>query len=192
MEPETLNIWPEIVAHFFEGLGIIIGIIAGTIITILVNKHSEKKFKKYLVKTLKFELDYNIQKLTDFLNELEKYNAAVLEGPASMSNYFGYFRFSDIFSAAITQLYQNGFLAQHLTIEQIAKLQDAIYDLQAKSEPFINQNIANIRQDAINQAILWERVTKPEALRQIRFWKEKFETFENTFKDIENSISKNC
>ena len=186
------NFWCQVLPSFFEGLGIAVGvvagIVAGTVITILVNKKANAEVKTHAVRALKFELEYNINKVDEFLNELNRYKASVIEGHVSMSQYFGFFRFSDIFNAASVQLYQNGFLAKHLTIEQVAKLQDAIYALSVSGQQFLNSNVEKNRVEATVSPENWEVVTKQRALNEIRYWEDKFQEHKSSFQDVIESL----
>ncbi|NQZ14219.1 MAG: hypothetical protein HRT94_05290 [Alphaproteobacteria bacterium] len=179
---------------FFEGLGVFAGvfagIFAGTVISLLINRHIDKKSQAYAVRALNFELQYNIGKVDGFLEELSKYKTAVVEGHVSMSGYYGFFRFSDIFSAASVQLYQNGFLAEHLSVELVAKLQDAIYTLSATGQPFINNSVERNRVEALEHPALWETTTKQRALDDIRYWNEKFEEHKKSFQDVIDALPK--
>lgn len=59
LEKTQPDFWNEMIPYFFEGFGIVVGvlagILAGTFITIWVNKRAGASLQKHLIKTLKID-----------------------------------------------------------------------------------------------------------------------------------------
>ncbi|MBN8521515.1 MAG: hypothetical protein J0L77_06445 [Alphaproteobacteria bacterium] len=184
----SCEFWNEMMPSFFEGFGIVLGIVIGVLINILVNDRVNNSIKNKAKKALVFELNCNLVKIDEFLRELNNYEQKVISGHVEMSKYYGYFKFSDIFSATCIQLYQNGFFAEYLGSQDkmhvMSGLQNAINSLSVSSEQMINNSIESNRVSASKKSELWETETKPKAFNEIQFWRKKLTEGKKSFEDV--------
>jgi hypothetical protein len=122
---------PDNLSYFVEGLGsfsgVFFGVVAGSIVTLLVNYLAQRLDERSQIKNLVFELSLNCTKLEEWLEELTKYRNAV--NGDSLDSYYGYIRLSSAIGVTTNQLHTRGVLYRHLSHEHIAQLQEAFTDL---------------------------------------------------------------
>src|SRR5271157_4207419 len=82
--------------YLLQGFGVFLGVIAGTVVTILVQLYLQHLSETQQTRNLKFELGLNIQKIESWLEELKLYRNAV--NGESLHTCFGYFDMSRIVS----------------------------------------------------------------------------------------------
>jgi len=60
-------------------LGVLSGIVAGVIINLVVVSIIQKNSQKQSINNLKFEIEYNIKKINEFLEELTNYRIKIMQ-----------------------------------------------------------------------------------------------------------------
>lgn len=180
---------------FLGGLGqftgIFLGVVAGTAVTILVQKWDQLRNEKKQIANLKFELTLNIKKVESWLEELEKYRNA-LNGD-SIHDYFGYFNLSSAVVVVAFQLHQSGLIYRHLSHEHIGQLQEVFNDLSINGENFLNNQIFQRKQEFNTlrdqgSLPLWQQNMKPQIVRDIDFWEQKFKSHLNSLRSIVEAL----
>ena len=144
--------------YILQGLGVFLGVIVGTVVTILVQLYFQQRAETQKTRNLKFELDCNIEKIGTWLEELACYRNA-LNGD-SLHMYFGYFDISRILSVTANDMYQSGLLYKKLSQEQIGQLQAFLSEFTAWAEQSMNNQFNSIKQTfegsrAENQLAEW-------------------------------------
>jgi hypothetical protein len=187
MEEETINY----LALFSQGLGqffgVFLGVIAGTIVTIATQHWLSKRGESNQLKNFKFELELNAKKLESWLEELERYRNSV--NGDSLQTYFGYFNLSTFVGVTAIQLSGSGAIYKHLSHELIGQLQEVYNELSLTGENYLNNQIQQRQQTlaALNedgQQKMWQSWLKPQVVRDIDFWEEKFKSHLKTVKAV--------
>lgn len=173
----------DYMALFVQGLGqftgVFLGVIAGTIVTILVHKWFTNRAESNQLGNFKFELELNAKKLEGWLEELTKYRNAV--NGDSLLTYFGYFKLSTFIGVTAFQLHGSGAIYKYLSHELIGQLQEVYNELSINGENYINNQIEQRKQTlaALNergQEGLWQTWLKPQVVNDINFWEERFKS----------------
>ena len=185
--PDPSPLLTAFVNGFGQFLGIFLGVIAGTAVTLLVQFWIRKRDEKSQVKNLKFELDLNSSKIEEWLEELAKYRNAV--NGDSIQNYFGYFKLSSFIGVTAYQIHQSGLLYKHLSHEHIRQMQEVFNDFSFNGENFLNNQIEQRKQSyayiqSLGNLQSWQSDLKPLVVRDIDFWEQKFKGHKNTVKSI--------
>jgi len=146
-----------------QGVGVFIGIVAGVIITILVQTYRAWRSEKQTLKNLEFEISLNVRRIDDWLEESNKWRNAV--NSDSLQTYNGYFDLSKALFATANSMLATGSLYRHLDRDDIASLQLAGADLNANVQLLMNNHIlydkANfVKQDAAIHVDFWENKFK--------------------------------
>jgi hypothetical protein len=178
-------------SYFFQGLGVFLGVLAGTFVTILVHLYFQRRAETQQTRNLKFELDLNMRKIDAWLEELARCRNAV--NGDSLHAYFGYFDLSKSVSITASEMLQSGLLYKKLSHEQIGQLQVVFSDLSFKGEQFMNAWLDQIKQEFArckteNQIDQWSNCYKPEAVRYVDYWEGKFRSHQRTLRDIVNTL----
>lgn len=174
-------------------IGVLLGVVAGTAITVLAQKWIYRQSKKDQIKNLKSELELNVKKIDDWIEEIGKYRNKV--NGDSLLNYFGYFRLSSIVGVTASQLHASGTIYKYLPHEQIGLLQELFNELSINGENYINNQIAQ-RKEALNALKengamqQWQQYLKPEIDKDIDFWEGKFKTHLASLKTIRETLKK--
>ncbi|MFZ1752325.1 MAG: hypothetical protein WBO46_10435 [Caldilineaceae bacterium] len=163
------------------GLGIFLGVLAGTTVNLLVQWLQEKRAEKQKVRNLLFELNLNIKKLNDWSNELGKYRNSV--NGESLATYYGYFDLSRIITITVDTMFRTGLLYKYLSYEDIGKLQ-SFFSLYLNSfEPRINSQIKEYK-DTVGQSDQWPLGLKAKIVQEIDVWEMRFESDKSALEDI--------
>lgn len=178
-------------AAWGEFTGVFLGILAGTAVTILVQKWERFLQKGQAISNLQFEIDLNIKKLEGWLQELVKYRNAL--NTESLNDYFGYFKLSSAVGVIAFQLHQSGLIYEYLSHEQIGQLQEVFNDLSHNGETFLNNQIFQRKQELgiardLGHFTLWQQDVKPKIGREIDYWEEKFKTHITTLRAISAAL----
>ena len=170
-------------ALFFQGLGqftgVFLGVVAGTIVTILVHRWFSSRAESNQLRNFIFELELNAKKLEGWLEELTKYRNAV--NGDSLLTYFGYFKFSSFIGVTASQLHGSGAIYKYLSHEHIGQLQEVYNTLSINGEHYINNQIEQRKQTLAalkenDQEELWQTWLKPQVVSDINFWEEKLKS----------------
>ncbi|HHH50365.1 MAG TPA: hypothetical protein ENK52_05240 [Saprospiraceae bacterium] len=190
---QAINYFTLFVQGLGQFTGVFLGVIAGTAVTLLVHHFIRKKDEKNQIKNLKFELEINLNKIKDWRDELTNYRNAV--NGDSFITYFGYFKLSSFIGVTIFQLHNSGTLYQYLSHEIIGQLQEVFNDFSLTGENYLNNQIRQRKDTLVNlnesgNPELWQKQLKPEIVRDIDFWEQKFKTHENTIKKTIQALNK--
>ena len=176
---------------FTQGLGqfsgVFLGVLAGTIVTILAQKWLLNRSESNLLSNFKFELELNDKKLKGWLEELIKYRNAV--NGDSLPTYFGYFKFSTFIGVMAFQLHGSGAIYKHLSHDLIGKLQEVYNDLSTNGENYINNQIEQRKQTLASfkergQEDMWQSSLKSQVVNDINFWEEKLKSHLLTVREV--------
>ncbi len=176
---------------FYKGLGqffgVFFGVIAGTAVTIAAQKWLYRSSEKQQIKNLKFELELNCKKIQEWQEELIRYRNAV--NGDSLLDYFGYFKLSSFIGVTVFQLHTAGVIYKYLSHEHIGQLQEVYNNLSLHGENYLNNQIEQRKQALAalkesGQHALWQQYLKPQVVRDIDFWEEKFRSHLNTINNV--------
>ena len=163
--------------YFLHGLGVFIGLLAGTTVTILTQLYFAKRGQTQQTQNLKFELELNVSKIDTWLEELEKYRRAV-NGDA-LHNWSGYFDIGKAVFVTANAMFAYGSLYKVLDKDDIAALQKSFSELSLGGEQYMNNQLPQNKQNlmdchAQNRINEWVQTHKPEAVSQVDFWQKSF------------------
>lgn len=174
-----------------SAVGAFLGVIAGTLITILAAKHWERRAYRQQVQNLVFELRLNLKKIDRWLSEITKYRNAV--NGDSLHTWFGYFDLSKASYPTANDMFRTGLLYKALSHEHIEALQSTVAELSPAGEQYMNEQLANRRsefEDAQRRhdTHYWLNVAKPEAVRTADSWEEKMNDHRSMLDQIIRAI----
>ena len=163
--------------YFLYGLGVFIGMLAGTAVTILTQLYFVKRGQTQQTQNLKFELELNVSKIDTWLEELEKYRHAV-NGDA-LHNWSGYFDIGKAVFFTANAMFAYGSLYKVLNKDDIAALQKSFTELSLGGEQYMNNQLLQNKQNLVNchaqnRIDEWVQTHKPEAVSQVDFWQKIF------------------
>ena len=159
-----------------EGVGVFLGVLAGTAVTILVQKFFDHESKKQKERNLKFEFEFNIKKIDHFLEEITKYRNAV--NGDNLTEYFGYFDLSRVISVTANSMFLDGSLYNLLDHEDIGKLQVFFSEFSLNGENYMNNQLIQHRNN----------FDKKKAVNDVNFWEEKFKSSKKTIEEVLKKI----
>jgi hypothetical protein len=144
---------------------------------------------------LVFELELNCRKLEDWLEELGKYRNSV--NGDSLHTYFGYFKLSSTIGVTASQLHTAGVLYKYLSHKHIGQMQEVFNELSLSGENYLNNQIQQIKQalaamQEAGQANLWHQKLKPQVVRDIDFWEQKFKVHLNSLRSVIEAAKVRC
>ena len=120
MHGQEINYLQLFILGLGQFTGVFLGVIAGTIVTILVQKWVALRAEKQQLANFKFELELNMKKIKAWLDELNKYRNAV-NGDALLT-YFGYFNLSSFIGVIVSRLHASGTIYKYLSHDDFGKL----------------------------------------------------------------------
>jgi len=167
-----MNYW----GYLLEGLGVAIGIIAGIVVAIVLQKIINWKKEQQKVKNLIFELQMNIKKIDDLLEETQKYRNAV--NADNLSIYHGYFDLSKYICGTALDMLKSGLLYKYLSLEQIERLQYMSSELSIYSGNYMNNQLQGFK---VN-------FDKVKAILAIDFWESKFKEDKKNLIEIRDKL----
>jgi hypothetical protein len=179
------------VEYFFQGLGVCVGVVVGTVITIAAQRWSRWQSEKQQKFNLKFELELNIGKIDSWLEELGCYRDAV--NGDSLHTYFGYFNLGSILMVTTSAMLQSGLLYKILSHEQIGQLQAIFSEFSTPTEQYMYNQMNQTRSfleicRSNDQFGDWTKLGKPAAFNNILFWESKFRNHKKNLEEIVASI----
>lgn len=167
--------------YFLQGFGVFLGVIAGVAITLLTQWINEKRKESQKVINLKFEFQLNIKKIDKWLDEITKYRNAV-NGDA-LNSYFGYFDLSRFITVTANDMFLSGLLYKYLDHEALEKLQVIFSEFTLPWETFLNNEITQNRNKAIQDPTSWPAF-KSQVVFKVNFWDNKIREHKKTLEDI--------
>ena len=158
--------------YFLQALSVFGGVIAGVFVSAITEMLINRQQEKQKLRNLEFELQANIKKLDEWLDELSRYRNAI--NSDTVSNYFGYFDFARALIFAVNELLRTGTLYRYLTFEDISRLQVVFYDLSPGGEAHFNNQVNMERQEFL----------KPRAVTNLNFWEERLKEHRKVLQEI--------
>jgi hypothetical protein len=173
--------------YLLQGLAVFLGVIAGTVVTILTQLYLQKHAETQQTHNLKFEIALNSQKIDAWLDMLGRYRNAV--NGDSLHTCYDYFDVSRIISVTASAMLQSGLLYKKLTDEQISLLLVFFSESTGQAEQVINSQFGNFRQEfercrAEGDMTDWVKSVKPEAVSVVNFWEKKFQEHQRVLNQI--------
>ena len=178
--------------YLLHGFGVFLGVLAGTVVTILVQSYFAKQAQTQQTQNLRFELELNEAKIDMWMKELEKYRDAV-NGDA-LHNWFGYFDLGKVISVTASAMLSSGLLYKVLDKHDIASLQEVFHELTLAGEPYMNNSLGEHRRilmgcragERMNE---WTMIHKPNAVGQVDFWEKRFDGHRKNLQEIIGKLS---
>jgi hypothetical protein len=192
MAEQTIQYLPLFVQGLGQFTGVFLGVIAGTLVTVLTHGHQVNSDEKNQLGNLKFELELNEKKLNAWLDELTTYRNHV--NGDSLLTYSGYFNFSTFIGVTAFKLHGSGTIYKYFSHEHIGKLQEVYNGLSIDTENFINnqitqrkQKLAHLDNNQSNEQ--WQSSFKPEIVSEINFWEKKLKSHLLTVREVISIIN---
>ena len=172
-------------------VGTFLGVIAGTLITILATRHRERRAYRQQVQNLVFELRLNIKKIDRWLSEITEYRNKV--NGDNLHNWSGYFDLGKAVYATTNRMLDDGSLYTTLSEQHIEALQSTIAELSPAGAKYMNEQLANLRSEfetarQTHDTYSWFNVTKQEAVRVADFWERKMRDHRSVLGEIVSAI----
>ena len=161
--------------------GVLSGIVAGVIINLVVVLLIKRYSQKQSINNLKFEIEYNIKKINEFLEELNNYRNK--NNADNLNKYFGYFSLSKVILTTARQMFNNGEIYKFLDHDFVEKLQNFSIDFSLGTENFMNSQIK------YNQSHYNTPGTKQIVSDQITFWEKKFKENKENLEEVKNKLT---
>ena len=163
--------------YFLHGFGVFLGVLAGTVVTILTQWYFAKRGQTQQTQNLKFELELNVSKIDTWLEGLEKYRHAV-NGDA-LHNWPGYFDIGKAVFVTANAMFTSGLLYKVLDKDDIAALQELFAELSPAGEQYMNNQLGEYRriftsfryEKRIDE---WIQTRKPDAVGKADLWQKNF------------------
>lgn len=175
----------KIISYIFQGLGIFIGIVAGTVVTLLIQWVAQRGKEEETVKYLKFEIDLNIGKIIRWLDQVDNYRNAV--NSDTLSTYWDYFDLSRVATSFYNNTFYSGLLYKYLNFDDINQLQIIFSEFSITWENLLNEEIKKNRNTFIDER---KKFDKALVTQQINFWEKKFKAHKKTLEEIKKRFDK--
>lgn len=171
---EFSNSW--FFAAFSNGFWVFVGIVAGTLVTILSFYISGKIQKRKIKNNIKFEISFNIQKIQEWKGMLNE----VLEASNSdsMQELVIFFDFQKIILWTVNKTISEGTVYDYLDTESIVTLQKLVDFSTLFYSEKINNEIKNYRNDPDRASVA----------KLVKFWKSMLDEHETKLRLIESKL----
>lgn len=176
----------NIIGYLFQGIGILIGIVIGTMVTLIAQWFVQRQKENETLKYLKFEIDLNITKIDRWLEEINNYRNAV--NSDTLNIYFGYFDLARVATNFYYNTFYSGLLYKYLDFESINELQVIFSEFVQSWETIINGEVKENRDIFVNKSVKFD---KPAVTQKINFWENKFKTHKKTLQKIRKLFEEN-
>lgn len=163
--------------YFLQGFGVFLGVLAGVAVTLLTQWFIQRRNETKKLKNLKFEFEYNIKKINNWLEEVTRYRNAV--NGETIRAYFGYFDLSRIVYATTNEMFLSGLLYKYLDHDDIGKLIAMFQLYTLYGENYLNNQIAQNK----------ENFRKDKAVQDVDFWEKEFKDHKKTLEEILKKLS---
>ena len=164
--------------YLLQGLGVFLGVVAGTVVTILTQLYFAKREETQQTQNLKFELKLNVSKIDTWLEKLEKYRQAV--NGDTLHNWSDYFDIGKAVSVTANAMFTSGLLYKVLDKDDIAALQKLFDWLSPAGEQYMNNRLGqhqrlftSLRLDERMRSE-WIQTHKPDAVESADVWQKDF------------------
>lgn len=176
----------SVIGYLFQGVSILVGIVVGVIVTIISQRYIQKQKDNETLGYLKFEIDLNIGKISQWLEEIETYRNAVSSD--TLNIYAGYFDLSRIATSFYYNTIYSGLLYKYLDFDSVYKLQILFSEFVLSWENLLNKQIAdNIKTFKEDR----KRFDKTTVIQQINFWENKFKAHKKTLQEVKRRFERN-
>ena len=162
--------------HVLTGFGVFLGVVAGTLVTLLVQWVKGWVNQKKRRRDFKFELEFNVAKLDKWIEFITEWRNAV--NSETMVSFWRYFDLSRVLSSAANELLVSGVLYRLLDHEDIAKLQKIFGDLSPNGEQYMNNQVS---QDKSN-------FDKSQATMHVDYWERLFKDHRDTLAALQKKL----
>ena len=172
-------------------VGVFLGVVAGTAITILVQRFQERRSRDQQKRNLRFELLLNSRKIDGWLEELGRYRNAV--NGDNLDNWSGYLDLSKTLTATANAMLASGLLYDTLTHQHVENLQLVYWELSLATEDYMNKQFLAAK-NTFNQlrkeknSLLWLHSAKPAAVQLADFWENKLRNHRAILEEIARAI----
>lgn len=119
-------------------LGSVLGFVFALVLFYLTEKLKEKRERKNLLKNLRRELQYNVDLISKWMEEVEK---TLRQVTAQDLEVFAYLRYSDYQRLFINMCFARGILYDIVNDEHIVQLNTVLLHLNANMEGLVNSSI---------------------------------------------------
>lgn len=173
-----------------HGFGVFLGVLAGVMVTLIVQSVNGRRYRKQRQSNLKFEFKLNVKKIDAWLKELETLRDAI--NGDSLHTYYGYIDLSKSVVTTTDDMFQVGELYNNLTHEEIEGLQGIIAGLSYKSENYVNGRISQnrlayskAREEDDNRAML---TSKQNAAEDVKGWRDGLEGYKKSLLSLTDKL----
>jgi hypothetical protein len=167
----------SITAAFLQGIGVLVGIVVGTVITIATRKYWERRQHKDYNRMLLLEFTYNINKVGQFKEVYENLKSFASAG--GLTNFYGYLSFHEFLGTAADKILREGYLYEVFDTDDISDLLE-VYNtyVMASSQQFPNTQINDLRQNFDQQ----------KALATANYWIERINKHKKTLNRLSQKL----
>ena len=172
-EPTTCLWWSQ---TFSNGFWVFVGIVAGTLVTLLVAFVLERLKKKKIKRNIKFEISFNIRKIQEWKGLLD----TVLEASNSdnMEDCFVLFDFQKIILWTVNKTISDGTVYDYIDYESIVTLQKLTDFCTLFYSEKINGEVKNFKDNPDRAGVS----------KMVRFWKHLLDEHETRLRLIESKL----
>lgn len=162
--------------YFLHGFGVFLGVIAGVVVTLIVQWYTRLKQEAQVVENFKFELKLNIKKIDVFLGYLTNYRNKA--NSDSLDLFFRYFDLSRTIWLTTNYVFRSGLLYRCLEHLDIEKLQETMWGFSRGSENHINDQLT------------WNKLhfNKRKTNQDIDFWEKEFKRYRQSLQNIAKKV----
>ena len=122
------------------GVGVLLGVVAGTVVTILAHWYLHHRAEEQQTRNLRLELRINKKKIEAWLEELTKYRNAV--NGDCLNTWFGYFDLGKTITPTADTMFRSGLLYKKLSEQHLEDLQVVFSDLSITGEKIMNRAVS--------------------------------------------------
>ena len=164
------------------GVGVFLGVVAGTAINLSIDWWKERKYKTQRRKNLLFEFELNLQHVTKWLDTLEDYRKTVVED--RILQFSGYFDLTRGRSQTANWMYNDGSLFEFLTHEDIVQLQDMYANFTPGTEAILNNSVRDYQSSFGTQ-----NYNKGTVTFNIDVWEKRFKPHKELLERLIQKLS---
>lgn len=170
-----VNFEEQILASF---LGSFFGFAFAVILFLLTNQIIEKRNKKMLLRHLKREFEYDISKIQEWIDEIDKILRKIT---ANDINVYSYLQYSYFQRAFVQQAFNSGIMYNKLDNEEISQLNTILSHFDIGYEGYINSLITQWKSSSIKQT---------DVLFKFEFEKDSLIRFKQQYDEIIKNVNK--
>lgn len=190
--------------YFYQGVWIFIGIVAGIAVNFVTQKVINWRNEKNILKNFEFEIDFNVKKISKFLEYLREFRDCV-NGDV-LNKFTKYFDLSKLVFNTTNYMLFNGLLYKYLSNENVENILNIISQFTIFWENQINSNIGqhianfNLDKNKHNESMLNMSISpstatiyvqyysKEDATSIAIYWEEFFKNHRKNLEKIQNEL----